>query len=370
MVVTVMIAVLVILGHPVAAQDKSSAKFEPARACAGCHAREYREWQSSWMSRAFSNPVFQAEYSLMAELAKTERRADPRRCLRCHAPMALITGDVGVHNELSQDGVTCVLCHSVAMIRDREGVGSLGIDPRGVLYGANTKPGLSPHPMAPSEALRDPRLCAACHHDMLPGDIALERTYNEWRSSSYAEAGVVCVDCHMAPTPDADSGRVSHRFAGGHATSPLLPGAAAVTIRAATPKAFEIEVINISVGHHFPTAGAHPNRLVLKVVGFDADEHEIWQEERIYRYTYLNKAGTEVHATEPVASVVDTTLAPQVPRVERIEHDNGVPTGRVVATLNYELVPPTDRGRIGDALYDEHYHPVEIDRAELRLPRL
>ena len=365
---TIAIAAFLISVPGSAADERPSPKFEPASACKTCHAREYREWKSSWMSRAFTNDVFQADYRRMIELEGTVPGADRRQCLRCHAPTALITGDVAAETALATDGVTCDLCHSVALIRDREGISGLGIDPRGVRYGVSVEPKLAPHPMAPSPALRDPRLCAACHHDELPGNVPLERTYAEWRDSPYAAAGVVCVDCHMAPDPGEPAGRVSHRFAGGHATSTLLPGAATVAIRPAAASGFDVEVVNARVGHHFPTAGAHPNRLVLSVTGYDDAGDAIWDERRLYRFRYLNDAGEEVHGTEPVSSVEDTTLAPHVPRVEHFAPDTAAATRRIVAELVYELVPPDDRARIGAELYDAHYRPVVIARYELDVP--
>jgi len=319
------------------------------------------------MSRAFTNPVFQRDYETMASLESQVRQADPRRCLRCHAPMAVIAEGGRTDSALARDGVTCDLCHAVALIRDKPGAAALGIDPRGVRYGADTRPRMEPHPMRASEALRDPRLCAACHHDVLPGGVPLERTFLEWRRSPYAEQGVVCVDCHMRPAGEDEAG-LSHRFHGGHAGSPLLPGAATVSLSAPAGGAFEVAVVNAAVGHHFPTAGAHPNRLLLRVALHDAAGESLWQGERVYRFTYLDAEGDEADGLTPIASVRDTTLAPLEPRIERFEPPELAAARRIEAELVYQLVPPEHRERIGAERYEQSYRPVTVDRASLTLP--
>ncbi len=358
---------MVLAASAVAATQDRAHNFEPASACAGCHPSEYRQWRTSWMSRSFTNPVFQNDYATMHTLEGRVRGADQKQCLRCHAPMAVIAEGGRTDSELSTDGVTCDLCHSVALIREAPGAAALGIDPRGVRYGVDPGSG-SPHLVGQSKALRDPRLCAACHHDVLPGGVPLERTYEEWAASRYAEAGVVCVDCHMSPTPvvDADRGTVSHRFPGGHSDSPLLPGAAVVSLAAATDGVVEATVSNVRVGHNFPTAGAHRNRLILRVALIAGQEIR-WQAERVYRFEYLNRDGLPADGVEPVASVRDTTLGPLESRVERFELPHVPGAARFEAELVYELVPPADRERIGAELFDRAYAPVQVHRAWIDL---
>ena len=208
------------------------------------------------------------------------------------------------------------------------------------------------------------RACAICHSDFDNNGVPLERTYKEWFQGPYAKEGVVCVDCHMAPTRPGD-GRVSHRFPGGHSDSPLLPGAATVEVAKASPAEVLLQVYNARVGHHFPTAGAHPNALYLDVRFLDAGGAVLASHRRRYAFVYLDEQGNEVEGTATAVGTRDTTLGPRERRDERFPVPDNARS--VEAVLTYVPLPAHMGDRVGEALYRRAYAPVEIHRARQAL---
>ncbi|MCX7113935.1 MAG: multiheme c-type cytochrome [Proteobacteria bacterium] len=81
--------------------------MEPARTgnsaqCGACHAQIAKEWQASIHSQAGSDQTYQKNVNL---LAKKKGMATTRYCEGCHAPVALISGqmDEGWLEKLPED---------------------------------------------------------------------------------------------------------------------------------------------------------------------------------------------------------------------------------------------------------------------------
>ncbi|MBI3695076.1 MAG: hypothetical protein HY238_09605 [Acidobacteria bacterium] len=164
-----------------------------AAQCGVCHLEIYQEWKASVHAHALSDRQFQAE------MAKEPTAA--WLCLNCHTPLEnqLATVAVGVKNgsthqpilkknpgfdrALSEEGVTCAVCH----LRDGVVMGPWG-DSR------------APHPVRKDPTLINEENCASCHQatarytDIL---VCTFDTANEWRESSYAREGRSCTHCHM-----------------------------------------------------------------------------------------------------------------------------------------------------------------------------
>lgn len=335
-----------------------------SRDCGACHLKIYQEWQTSWMARANSNANYQAHFkrwqSQAAKYAVETKNSqlDPRACQRCHAPEI----NVGAGPQ-RQDGVTCLTCHGVRKAREGQHGHDLSYDSRSVIYSSERANSLAPHPTKQGEHFLDSSLCAGCHRDVAPNGVALERTYDEWRSSQYAAQGVQCADCHMpkidgAPSnTSAQSQHASHRFPGGHADSALLKGAAKLELKQTAGKVV-VTVVNQKVGHNFPTGGAHPNKLILKVEFLDAAGVVLAAEERVYRYDYLSPEG----GMRAVDKIIDSTLRPGERREELLEPVNAK-VARVHVWLEYQIVPE----KLLRQLSAKDYAPVRIDEADIVL---
>ncbi|MBI3772431.1 MAG: hypothetical protein HY272_07010 [Gammaproteobacteria bacterium] len=332
--------------------------------CSACHLQIYQEWQTSWMARANSNPNFQAHFKRWQSQAAKYATAtnnpplDPRACQRCHAPEI----NVGAGPQ-RQDGVTCLTCHAVRKVREGQYGHELSYDSRNIIYGPGRENSFAPHLTKQGDHFLDSSLCAGCHRDIAPNGVALERTYEEWRGSQYAEQSVQCADCHMpkidgAPSSSsAQSQHASHRFPGGHADSPLLKGAAKLELKQVAGK-IVVTVINQAVGHHFPTGGAHPNKLMLKAEFLDAAGAVLAAEERVYRYDYLASEG----GMRALDKIIDTTLRPGERREELLAPVMARAV-RVRVWLEYQIVPE----KLLRQLSPKDYAPVRIDEAVLDL---
>lgn len=182
--------------------------------CKDCHATHYRQWAGSMHAYASVDPLFVA----MNRRAQEETAGQLGDfCVRCHAPVAVALGltDDGLNLDSlpgAVRGVGCFACHGVEGLEGtHNGAVRLGTD--GVLRGGLEDPREgAPHAIAYSELLDADRpessdLCGACHDVVLPGGLALERTYLEWSESAFAparapsaEAVLTCSGCHLPRT--------------------------------------------------------------------------------------------------------------------------------------------------------------------------
>lgn len=340
-----------------------SLQFASAETCRTCHAEIYAEWKQSWMSRAYTNPLFQNDFARWKKMSSSSGQSGDS-CLRCHAPVAVLTGDTGLQNSTSREGVSCTVCHKVALTREQEDQYFLVMDPRPVLYGASGDKSFAAHEIRHGQALTDSTLCAGCHHDVSDG-LPLERTFQEWHGSAYADSGTHCADCHMPPVTLRRNGKTtthrSHRFPGGHSSSPLLESAARIEVTDAGQTQARVTVTNATVGHHFPTGGAHPARLVLTVEFVSSSARVLHTEERTYALVFLNAKGQPTSGRDAVESLRDTTLRPQESRIETFELPSTI-TGDYTlrAKLVYSLIPPGMEKEIPGKIFTVHYRPVVI----------
>ncbi len=351
-------------------------KFQSAKTCQQCHQEIYQEWSRSWMAGAYSNPVFQQDFQRWQAYAK-QQGDDPVSCLRCHAPAAVLTGDTTLANEASQEGVTCTICHKVALVREREGRHYLVMDPRQhILYGKERNTAASAasraaHEIRPAKALSDSSLCAGCHLDVLADGTPLEYTWQEWKQSSYAASGIQCIDCHMPMVTDPVTRRQyrSHHFPGGHSSSELLQGVA--TIRLLTDITSEpldmlrVDVTNRRAGHNFPTGGAHPASLYLRLEVFSSDGNTLHKDQKKFAFTFENEEGAEVSGREVVSRWQDTTLKPLEVRQVFFELPALMDFAKIKLSLVYELLPPAMAVGLPQALYRKHYKAVLIDSVQV-----
>lgn len=237
----------------------------PSNNCAFCHGDfdlgndPHSTWSGSLMAQAGRDPLFFAQ---MATANQDVANAG-NFCMRCHVPMSFVTGhavpaDGSALDWRDLDGVTCNFCHAmvdpvyrpgVSPPEDEEILAALVDGPPRyyansmfVLDGSGARRGpladaQSPHSSIPSAFHLSGNMCGTCHE---VGNVAvsrqpdgtyrynaidqptpsedpamqfpLERTFSEWRLSSFANGGVdmggrfggfeggqvsTCQDCHM-----------------------------------------------------------------------------------------------------------------------------------------------------------------------------
>ncbi|MBI4574500.1 MAG: hypothetical protein HY713_14580 [candidate division NC10 bacterium] len=345
-----MLGVLIILGTAVAhAAEKprlNPSGFTPSQVCGTCHQDIYAMWKDSKHARAFENPIFAAAYREV----RREGGSAKELCLRCHAPIAGITGDLEARQAVTREGVGCDFCHSVTGVAIRD-TGSpfdveVGATKRGAKVGA-TSPA---HAVQPSILHKSSRLCGGCHEFRNDEGVAVISTFSEWRASSYPSELRACQDCHFVPV----SGRIAVQRQGAlGATIPdhrlqrsqeQLREAVKLDLVRTTRNAGRLEVVlavrNIGSGHAVPTG--HPSRrLLLKVEARSAGSGALLGDAtQTYEKVILGGSGKallrDVELFLRGREVRDTRITPGQARSETFAFP--VPSGeavRVHAELEY-----------------------------------
>ena len=178
-------------------------------ACQGCHDTHYQAWSLSMHAYAADDPIF------VAMNARGQRETGGSLgdfCVRCHAPLALKSGATADGLNLAAvpaklRGVTCLVCHGAALAAD----GSVEFTDDASMQGPIADPLHTPaHGSAYAVDLdrrqgQSVTLCGACHAVTNLHGLEVERTADEWRTTSYALPSTLrtCGRCHMAESTGA-----------------------------------------------------------------------------------------------------------------------------------------------------------------------
>ncbi|MEE8429129.1 MAG: multiheme c-type cytochrome [Gammaproteobacteria bacterium] len=379
----------IFLASPSVADEGSQAiAFRTAAACGACHSRVYDEWSESWMARSYSNATFQAIYNYRTESDKQNATTTARDCLRCHSPLGFLYQDATGDRAETKEGVSCDFCHRVAEVNERSThLHVAELSTSGAIYGPTGGVDSPAHSTQQGTVFADSSLCALCHLDRSSDGIPLENTFEEWKNSEFARRGIGCADCHMPQKEGAATDvagltekrptHASHRFHGGHANSPMLISAARVeVISADASRELQISVRNSTVGHNFPSNGAHLAELALEVEIIGPQEKVLRRMVRSYRSMWsnsfgsLNSRGREMASDKPVTSARDTTLGPLEVRIENFPAEllRGGVSGTV--QLVYRKIPEQvglQQMKLAESFFTENYQPVVIDSASFQI---
>jgi len=350
--------------------------YYEASDCGECHVDQYAQWNGSMHSRAHQDSIYLA----FAELARKEGGDTLYKfCSGCHAPLAVATGEIPGGAEptfLTDEGVTCDVCHMVQEIRAvHEGGGanaSIVLEEGETRYGPLADAADNPnHKSAHSELHTKSELCSACHTLVHPTNgLVIENTFEEWKKSPYAKAGIQCQDCHMRTvaqaievartmTPLKVAGRVtvdgaerpnvhSHVFAGGNANDKLvgasdlhndeaearLKSAATLALKlpeSAKPGAtveIEVAVTNVGAGHAIPTSITELRQVWIDLAVRDAGGKEIFRSGAIDDAGKVDRNAVMYHSVF-LDEEGEATLKPW----------------RVVEMLEEKLIPPKETVR-------------------------
>ncbi len=204
----------------------SPKSFPTAQYCSHCHQETHTQWRESAHSNSNRAPWYLTNVGLL----NTEKGIEfSRHCEGCHDPIALVAGALtkGAPKKrpYDQDGVTCMVCHSIQQV-DTRGTGSYVMGVPAVLVDAAGQPitrqvsdaEILMHLDRHSKAVMRPlyqtaEFCAACHKAALPQTLngyKWQRAislYDEWQNSSFAKQSPLpfykkdvvstCQTCHM-----------------------------------------------------------------------------------------------------------------------------------------------------------------------------
>jgi predicted HNH restriction endonuclease len=310
-----------------------SSDFTDPEECGGCHSEIYNQWNGSMHSFAMVDPVFLALWRLGNQ--ETDGFTE-KLCSGCHSAIGVATMEIGSGADLSEiakKGVQCDVCHSIAGTNykdTRPGEphnATIILDPGDVKRGPFKDSESDFHETEYSELHTKSELCANCHHVFHPiSNFPIERTYDEWKRSVYAQNDIQCQDCHMVPVEfmqetartlkkQKNPGKAvdggperehiyTHEFVGGNFTitamlgaqkhaeiaKKRLKGAAAVDVMPdRLEKGFgriKVKVTNIAAGHNLPTSLTELRQMWLDVTVADKDG-----EKTLFSTGKLNKDG-------------------------------------------------------------------------------
>ena len=305
-------------------------KLEDPTSCKECHPQHYAEWSASMHAYASDDPVF------VAMNRRGQREAHLGKfCVQCHAPMAVALGLTdGTNFDPSKlppkaRGITCYFCHDVAKIVDDHNNGLvLALDDNmrgGVTDPVDNKAHHSSYDPTMASSTNNSQMCGSCHDVVTPRGVALERSYQEWKTTIFAtndpahQLPLTCSGCHMksepsilkiATSPSADvksrpNSFHEHLWPGiDEAVTPfpspelLAAGIArdldpALTIVGATPingiqggggicvspqggGLLTVRIDTRGTGHMWPTGAAQDRRAWLEVIAYDASDRVVF----------------------------------------------------------------------------------------------
>lgn len=316
--------------------------------CIRCHERIGNEWQGSMHAAAFHDPVFRALYRTGSQ--ETDGLTD-RLCMGCHSSPLVVSGH-GAPEEVDQfgppvtEGVSCVVCHSIGKsnLASPDALpanASFVTDPSGPIQGpyAERRCLQRGRRTVANDLMQRSEFCANCHGVVHPiNGFVIERTYEEWKNSIYAEKGIQCQDCHMQPVELAiqtartlqrvkNPGRAtaksplrdhisSHNFVGGNAAVTRLSGAdehaamaenllkSAASLELMLPETltpgaevgFDVRVANETAGHNLPTSLVEVRQMWLDVEVQDADGREVFRSGKIDEHGKIDSDAVMFHA--------------------------------------------------------------------------
>jgi tetratricopeptide (TPR) repeat protein len=230
--------------------------FPTAQYCGHCHKESHAQWRESAHSNSNRAPWYLRNVNL---LNAEKNISSSRHCEGCHDPIAVVAGAIteGAPRKrpYDQDGVTCMVCHSIQSI-DTRGTASFVLAEPAVMVDESGKPlrravtdaeilaHLDRHSAAVMKPFyRTSEFCSTCHKAALPttlNDYKWQRAislYDEWQNSSFARESPLpfykkdsvstCQTCHMQREAlvSADYGAkngqlASHRWLGANTVVP------------------------------------------------------------------------------------------------------------------------------------------------------
>jgi Flp pilus assembly protein TadD len=274
--------------------------FPTAQYCGHCHRETHDQWRQSAHSNANRAPWYLRNVNL---LAAEKNMSSSRHCEGCHDPVAVVAGAIteGAPRKrpYDQDGVTCMVCHSVKSV-DTRGTGSFVLAEPAVLMDEAGQPihrkvsdaeilaHLDRHSAAVMKPLyRTSEFCSACHKAALPkqlNDYKWQRAislYDEWQNSSFAKESPLpfykkdtvstCQTCHMKReallTTDygaKDGQLASHRWLGANTVIPQyyhFDEQAKRVVEFLQANVFNIDIFGLEAGE-LERSGGTPSKLI------------------------------------------------------------------------------------------------------------
>ena len=233
--------------------------FISAARCATCHTDTHPQWRESAHANSFREPFYQKN---VKDLISQRNIAFTRHCESCHNPPALFSGALTDKPQFKdrpfdEDGVSCIVCHSIEAVNG-QGIGGYMMGQPALLQKedgtkiteASDQEILNDVPSHKRAVMRDllkkPEFCASCHKSQVPhelNDYKFLRAFSvgdELQMSSFSKESPhpfyvrnkeTCNTCHMTDVPTKyfdvsakDGSIASHRWAASNTAIPAFYG--------------------------------------------------------------------------------------------------------------------------------------------------
>jgi hypothetical protein len=296
-------------------RDKES-MMDP-KSCIDCHKTHYEEWSGSMHAYASKDPVFRA---MNARMQRETNGANGDFCVKCHAPLAVALGLTTDGLNLDEvpeyaQGVTCFFCHTVESVEGTHN-NPLKLADDLVMRGSYNDPVPNvAHESAYSPLLdRNQResasLCGSCHDIVTPAGVHLERTFQEWQDSLFANEVPgqlqTCGNCHTSGRDDvaADYDGVflrrvhDHKMVGADIALDSFPEMDAqlqdiqksldttLFVRLCVEEGFGAQRLvigmeNMAAGHSWPSGATQDRRAWVEVIAYNEEGAVIFESGRV-----------------------------------------------------------------------------------------
>jgi len=302
--------------------------FDLPEDCGECHEQIHRQWEGGMHANAWKDPAYTALHRIASQ--ETKGMVD-RYCIGCHAPLAVLAGEEGGNvSQISQKGVQCDFCHTVA---GSKGIGNTALisSPGSIKRGPFPDSRSPAHETAFSELHTQAEFCGACHDVYHPlNGLPLEKTYTEWYQGPYRVRGIKCQDCHMTPgitgfqanpgnagvgAPDREH-IWTHNIVGANASMASLLGfprhrqlaeerlrsaakleiIAPLTARAGEILFLQVKVSNTGAGHYLPTGLTESREMWLEAIVRDPTGRPIYSSGQVDEKGMIDE-GTVIYHT-------------------------------------------------------------------------
>jgi tetratricopeptide (TPR) repeat protein/nitrate/TMAO reductase-like tetraheme cytochrome c subunit len=233
--------------------------FISSARCATCHTDIHPQWRESVHANSFREPFYQKNVN---DLIAQRDIAFTRHCESCHNPAALFTGALTKEPQFQNrpfddEGVSCIVCHSIESV-DGRGIGGYVFgQPAMIQKEDGTKivqatdqeilNDVAGHKRAMMrDVIKKPEFCASCHKSQVPkelnnykflrafavGDeLQMSAFSKESPHPFYVRNKETCNSCHMLDVKtkffdaSAKDGTIaSHRFASANTAVPEFYG--------------------------------------------------------------------------------------------------------------------------------------------------
>ncbi len=369
----------IILGLVATLSSQEPVEIKSAATCKECHEDIYVQWSSSQHAR--STPANNILFAKIYELSRKDTDGETKLyCIRCHAPVSQINGDVNLQQEITNEGITCDICHSITELTDHPDFWPNRYLPGDVKQGPHKDLEPEDHESAYSALFENSLICSGCHGGMLDipgtrscGNLTICDTDFEWKSSEYVANDKSCTDCHMTgisteSMPAKPLKESQHNFYGAYSPEKLREAAKIdLSIKEFEGKIIaSVQVENNGAAHFLPT-GPPARMMILKISALNDVGEVIWgnftnnpakqDPYGIFHIVFADSSG-KVPSMPWLASriVKDTRLRPGEKRqlIYKLPAEGVV---MVEAKLLYRLAPPPllDKFEIADSTLRKPY---------------